>query len=65
MGSRRALGRGGRRPNVVTAGQAVTVLHGVVVRRGYFAPGTGLVLPEGSAGLVHARARFGPGAPTE
>jgi len=45
------------------AGGAVTVSHGVVVRRGCFPAGTGTVLPEGSAGIAHARARFVPGAP--
>jgi hypothetical protein len=40
----------------------VAALHGVVERRRYFPAGTGMVLPEGSAGIVHARARW-PGSP--
>jgi len=45
------------------AGGAVTVSDGVVVRRGCFPAGTGMALPECSAGIAHARARFVPGAP--
>ena len=41
-------------------GGAVTVPHGVVVRRGCFPAGTGMVLLEGSVGIVHAPARGVP-----
>jgi hypothetical protein len=40
--------------------RAVTVPHGVVVRRGCFPAGTGMVLLEGSVGIVHAPARGVP-----
>jgi hypothetical protein len=41
----------------------MTVSDGVVVRRGCFPEGTGMALPECSAGIAHARARFVPGTP--
>jgi hypothetical protein len=41
-------------------GGAVTVPHGVVVRRGCFPAGAGMVLLEGWVGIVHAPARGVP-----